>query len=266
MPEQNVLQFDVVPILSMRLGRFDETQCVRRILASLASGRGGWVVTANVDILRRHAHDPAFRRLTSSADIVVADGMPLVWASIVQGSPLPARVAGSNLITSLSAAAASAGRSVFLLGGDPGTAESARAVLLAHSPQLQVAGTWCPPLGFEHDPAQVAAIRAALQQAQPDIIFVALGSPKQEWLIRELRDSVPSSWWLGIGISFSFLAGRVKRAPPWVQRSGFEWLHRLWQEPRRLAHRYLVDGLPFAAYLLAHAAMVRMRKLFLRAA
>ena len=95
--------------------------------------------------------------------------------------------------------------------------------------------------------------------ANPDIIYVALGSPKQEWLIGQLRGYLPRAWWLGIGISFSFLSGHVKRAPMWMQRAGLEWLHRLCQEPRRLARRYLVQGLPFAALLFASAIKNRFR-------
>ena len=100
---------------------------------------------------------------------------------------------------------------------------------------------------------------AHLTAANPDIVYVALGSPKQEWLIGQLRGYLPRAWWLGIGISFSFLSGQVKRAPQWMQRSGLEWLHRLSQEPRRLAKRYLVHGLPFAASLFTSAIIRRLQ-------
>lgn len=247
---------DCVNILSMQVGRLDETQCIKRILTSLDQGQGGWVVTSNTDILRRYVRDPAFRAVADGADLCVADGMPLIWASRLLGSPLPARVPGSDLLGSLSAAAALAGRRIYLLGGDPGTAEATQRALQARHPGLCVAGISCPAFGFEHDPMQIAMLRNALRIAKPDIIFVALGSPKQEFLISRLRDCLPGSWWLGIGISFSFMAGRVKRAPVWMQRAGVEWLHRLIQEPRRLGKRYLIHGLPFAAYMLTHALLV----------
>ncbi len=249
-----------VEILKMQICKVDEAAAVQHILAALGKGQGGWVLTTNLDTLRRHALDAAFRLMVSGATLVVADGMPLVWASRLQGSPLPARVAGSNLISSLSAAAAQSGRSVFLLGGDPGTADEAAAVLRSRSPSLRVAGTWCPPFGFEHDPAQLMAIQQAVQGAAPDIIYVALNCPKQEWLISQLKGTMPSAWWLGLGYSFSFLARRTARAPRWIQQAGLEWLHRLVQEPRRLARRYLVEGLPFALYMLSQALLVRMRK------
>jgi N-acetylglucosaminyldiphosphoundecaprenol N-acetyl-beta-D-mannosaminyltransferase len=244
----------------MRIGRMDESQCIDRILAGLAMGQGGWVITTNTDILRRYVHDPVFRTVADRASFCVADGMPLVWASRLQGLPLPARVAGSNLIGSLCAAAAPAGRRIYLLGGDPGTADATRQVLQQRCPGLVIVGTHCPAFGFEHHAHEITRLRHILQAAQPDIIFVALGSPKQELLIHQLRDCLPVSWWLGIGISFSFMAGRVKRAPPWMQRAGLEWLHRLLHEPRRLAKRYLVHDVPFALHMLSHSLLAGLRK------
>jgi hypothetical protein len=108
---------------------------------------------------------------------------------------------------SLPAAAAAAGRSVYFLGGDPGAGEAAAAALRAASPALRIAGVECPPFGFEKDAAYTTALRARLQAAAPDVVFVALGSPKQEFVIRDLRMALPAAWWLGVGISFSFVAG-----------------------------------------------------------
>src|SRR5262245_46886249 len=161
--------------------------------------------------------------------------MLTVFASRLQGTPLPERVAGSDLISSLSAAAARQGRSIYLLGGSPGSAEGTRAVLQQRHPDLHVAGVDCPPVGFEGDPDAVERVARTVVQGAPDIVLVALGSPKQELLIARLRDRLPGAWWLGVGISFSFLSGHVRRAPRWMRRTGLEWLHRLVQEPRRLA-------------------------------
>lgn len=237
-----------------------EQQCVRHIMDELGEGRGGWVVTPNLDHLRRLVHDADYAELCEGATLRVADGMPLVWASRLQGTPLPERVAGSNLISSVSAAAAAHGRSVYLLGGNEGTATAAAEVLANRHPEITVAGTSCPPFGFEHDPDAMAAITAELEASQPDIVLVGLGSPKQERFIRQLKPHFPHTWWLGIGISFSFLCGDVKRASPLVQRLGLEWLSRLAQEPRRLARRYLVQGLPFAASLMGRAALRRLSR------
>lgn len=236
-----------------------EAQCVEHVVASLDSGRGGWIVTPNLDHLRRLVNEREFRELCERADLRVADGMPLVWAARMQRTPLPERVAGSNLIWSLSRAAAERGRSIYLLGGDEGAAERAAEELRKRFPALVVAGMHRPPFGFERDPARMAAMIADLERARPDIVLVALGSPKQERLIDELRGRLPHAWWLGIGISFSFVAGMVKRAPPWMQKLGLEWVHRLAQEPRRLFRRYVIDGLPFAARLLASSAWKGLR-------
>jgi len=252
-------QDDTVNLFAMPLARVDEAGCIERVMGALAARRGGWIVTANLDILRRHVFDRGFRELVRPASMFVADGMPLVWASILKGAPLPQRVAGSDLIRTLSARAARQARSVFLIGGDHGTAEQAAQQLMRQCPGLRVAGTWYPPPGFERDPAHLPALRLALQQARPDIVYVALGCPKQDRLIGALHAEFPQTWWIGVGISFSLLAGRMARAPLWAQRAGLEWACRLWQEPRRLAVRYLVHGLPFAALLLLASALQRWR-------
>jgi N-acetylglucosaminyldiphosphoundecaprenol N-acetyl-beta-D-mannosaminyltransferase len=236
-----------------------EARCVELVMSALDAGRGGWVVTPNLDHLRRLVREKAFFELCARADLRVADGMPLLWASKLQRTPLPERVAGSNLIWSVSRAAAERGKSLYLLGGDEGAAEKAAQVLIERFPKLRIAGMHRPPFGFERDAAQMQSIVDELERAQPDLVLVALGSPKQERLIDELRVKFPRIWWLGIGISFSFVAGMVKRAPVWVQRLGLEWLHRLAQEPRRLFRRYLIDGLPFAARLLLSSAWKGVR-------
>jgi N-acetylglucosaminyldiphosphoundecaprenol N-acetyl-beta-D-mannosaminyltransferase len=236
-----------------------EARVVEIIVDELDAGRGGWVITMNLDILRRWSRDSAIRELCSRASLIVADGMPLVWAAQLRRTALPERVAGSNLITSLSARAARRGRSIFLLGGDHGTAQAAADALKERCPDLRVCGTFCPPLGFEEDPSQMQAIRSAVRDAAPDIVYVALGFPKQERLIQVLREGFPCTWWLGVGISFSFVCGRVRRAPAWMQRTGLEWVHRLLQEPRRLARRYLIDDVPFAMRLLASCAWHGLR-------
>ena len=247
-----------VQLAGVELHALTEAQCVRQVIDESLAGRGGWIVTANLDHLRRLARQSEYAQLCAGATLVVADGMPLIWASRIQGTPLPERVAGSNLITTLSAAAAERGRSVYLLGGSPGTADAAAAVLRQQYATLRVAGTHCPEMGFDQDPAHVSQLGERLARARPDIVYVALGSPKQERLIQALRRSLSGTWWLGVGVSFSFLCGDIHRAPQWMQRSGLEWVHRLVQEPGRLARRYLVQGCPFAARLLAGAVRRRL--------
>ncbi len=249
----------VVDLEGVRLHAIDEEQCVALVLEASCAGRGGWIITPNLDHLRRLLGDASLRERYARADLVVADGMPLVWACKLQNTPLRGRVAGSDLIWGLSRAAAKQGLSVFLLGGDPGTAVAAAQVLCARFENLRVVGSCCPAPGFEGRAGEIDELAAQLAAAQPDVVFVALGSPKQEALIEKLRAGLPAAWWMGVGISFSFVAGRVDRAPVWLRKIGCEWLHRLVQEPRRLARRYLLEGVPFALPLIARSALRGMR-------
>lgn len=249
----------MISVHGLSCANVTEHELVNHIIECCSSGQGGWVVTANVDILRQYARDPNARQLVDGADIVVADGMPLIWASRLRGTPLKERVCGSNLITSLPAAAAEHSLSVFLLGGAADSAARAADILSHRHPQLRIAGTVSPPVGFEHEPQDLERLKQSIVAGQPDIVFVALGFPKQERLIRELRNLQPNAWWLGVGISFSFLCGDVSRAPKWMQRSGLEWVHRLVMEPRRLIKRYLVHDVPFAVSMYVRAFVDRIR-------
>jgi N-acetylglucosaminyldiphosphoundecaprenol N-acetyl-beta-D-mannosaminyltransferase len=236
-----------------------EQQVVARIIADLEDGRGGWVVTPNIDICRQLRHDPAARALVGGASLVVADGMPLVWASRLLGDPLPERVTGASLIFTLSAAAAAARKSVYLLGGEPGVPERAAAELARRCPGLRVAGVDAPPVGFDRQTGELAAVRAKLEEVRPDIVYVGLGFPKQERVIAALAPGLPAAWLIGCGAAIPFAAGTLPRAPRWMQRFGLEWAYRLASEPGRLFRRYLVDDLPFAVRLLIVSAMVRLR-------
>jgi N-acetylglucosaminyldiphosphoundecaprenol N-acetyl-beta-D-mannosaminyltransferase len=239
-----------------------EAVAVRAIIEAAERGEGHWTVTANLDHIRRYHTESDQRRLIDEADLVVADGMPLIWASRLAGEPLPERVSGSSMVWSICQAARSHGQSLFLLGGDLGVAELAADVFRETYPGLDIAGTACPPMGFESNEREIARIRRLVAEASPDIVFVALGFPKQDSLIRLLRSSLPRSSFLGVGISLSYVTGELSRPPTWICQLGLEWAYRLWQEPtRRLARRYLVDGLPFGVKLLMSALSRRLRSI-----
>lgn len=247
-----------IQLMGMDIDALTEGEAISTVLAGLAAGRGGWVITPNLDHLRHFHRAPDLRAMFAQADLVLADGMPLIWASRVQNTPLPERVAGSDLIVSLTRAASRRGRSVFLLGGNPGAADTAADRLCEANPRLRVAGTCCPPLGFESEPAEVGRITAAIEEANPDIVYVGLGFPKQEQLIAQIRNQFPNTWFLGVGVSLSFVGGDKARAPQWMRNTGLEWLHRLASEPRRLFGRYVVHGVPFAVSLMSHSALTRV--------
>ncbi|BCJ32964.1 hypothetical protein Athai_04670 [Actinocatenispora thailandica] len=232
---------------------YTEAELVAAVAAASAAGRGGTIVTPNVDILRLARRDTEARGHVEAASYVVADGTPLVWASRLAGVALPERVAGSNLIWSLSAALAARSGSVYLLGGPPGVAGRAGTVLAQRYPGLVVAGAASPSYGFFDEPAELDAVCGAVRAADPDLVYVGLGFPKQERLIARLAPELPRCWFVGCGAAIGFVAGEQRRAPGWMQRTGLEWLHRLASEPTRLARRYLVHDLPFATRLLLAA-------------
>jgi N-acetylglucosaminyldiphosphoundecaprenol N-acetyl-beta-D-mannosaminyltransferase len=247
-----------ISLMGMQIDHVTEGQAVAAIGSSLSQGRGGWVITPNLEHLRRYRKDAVLKDFFDQADLVLADGMPLVWASRLKGTPLPARVAGSDLIWSLSMEAAHQGHSIFVLGGTREAGWQAAHKLRERCPGLRIAGMVYPPHGFDRDPQAIDQIVETLEELKPDIVYVGLGFPKQERVIATLRERFPQTWFLGIGISIHFVGGDVVRAPRWMQRLGLEWIHRLAQEPRRLAKRYLLHGLPFAARLLAHGAYARI--------
>lgn len=244
----------------MRLAACSEAQLLDTLFGALAQRRGGWLITANLDFLRRYYKDQRMQVLYSEADLRVADGMPLVWAAFLQGTPIPERIAGSSLIRPMARRAALEGRRIYFLGGEGDTAKQAAEQLTREYPGLMVAGVSSPWLPPEPDDAAVEETRQALTEARPDIVLVALGSPKQEWLISKLRRALPYCWFIGVGMSFSFTTGHRARAPMWMQRSGLEWVHRLASEPRRLGKRYLWHDAPFGLELLGRSLLERFRR------
>jgi N-acetylglucosaminyldiphosphoundecaprenol N-acetyl-beta-D-mannosaminyltransferase len=248
-----------VELLGVRFLAWTEQEVVDHVLRSLRGTklrRGGWIVTPNIDILRKLTADPDLRELVGDAAVMVPDGMPLLWAAALQGTPLPERVTGASLLGTLCAAAAADDRSVYLLGGAEGVAEAAASRLAAKHPGLRVSG-WSPPFGAEATAEGIAEMRSRIRGYAADVVFCGFGFPKQERVIAALIGDCPDVWFVGCGASLTFAAGRIPRAPRWMQRCGLEWVHRLYREPRRMFRRYIVEDLPFAFRLLARAARRR---------
>jgi N-acetylglucosaminyldiphosphoundecaprenol N-acetyl-beta-D-mannosaminyltransferase len=249
-----------VRICGIGFDSLSEAQVIEHVMMATGLGQGGYIVTPNIDICRAASHDPAQRDLVRGASLVVPDGMPLLWAASILGAPLKERVTGSSLIFSLTEAAARWGRSVYLLGGEPGVPDQAGKILRQRYPGLVVAGADAPPAGFDQTPGAVHVIQRRVAAAAPDIVYVGLGFPKQERLIVRLAESFPGMWFVACGAAIPYAAGAFRRAPGWMQRAGLEWVFRLLSEPRRLFRRYIVQDLPFAVWLLAACVATRARR------
>jgi N-acetylglucosaminyldiphosphoundecaprenol N-acetyl-beta-D-mannosaminyltransferase len=225
-------------------------EAIARIEAFVAARTPRYVVTPNVDHLVKLEDDDEFRRIYEQASLVLADGMPLVWASRLLGAPLRAKVSGSDLFVAFAPVAARAGHRLYFLGGREGAAARAAELMAARHRGLNVCGVDAPPVGFDRDERANRAVIERIKSARPDVLFVGLGAPKQERWIHRWRHELGVPVSIGVGVSFEFAAGMVARAPRWMQRVGLEWAWRLAMEPRRLWRRYLVDDTRFAAIFL----------------
>jgi N-acetylglucosaminyldiphosphoundecaprenol N-acetyl-beta-D-mannosaminyltransferase len=195
------------------------------------------VITANTHYIMLSEQNEDLRAINGGAALILADGAPPVWSSRLTGRPLPERVAGSDLIFELAEAAARKGHRLFLLGGSEGIADEAARRLVERYPGLQIAGTECPPFR-PPTPEEESALIDRIRGARPDILLVAFGQPKGErWIVRYLeRLEVPVC--MQVGATLDFVAGKIRRAPRWMQKTGLEWTFRLSLEPKRLFMRY----------------------------
>lgn len=221
-------------------------------------GRSAYVLTPNAQHIVLLEKERRLQEIYDHADLVIPDGISLLIAARLYGRSLQQRIAGVDLFKLLCGLAADSDLHVFLLGGRPGSAELAAAALQGEYPGLK-SSTYCPPLGFEQSATGLQRTADAIAAAQPDILFVAFGAPKQEYWIYEhgLQLSVPVC--IGVGGSFEIVGGVVPRAPLWAQNIGCEWLYRLCREPRRMWRRYLIGNPQFAAIILRQ----RIRRAFL---
>ncbi|MCC6173987.1 MAG: WecB/TagA/CpsF family glycosyltransferase [Chloroflexi bacterium] len=237
----------------VNIDQVDRDAVLDRIRGFLVAGQLNQIVTVNLDFVSIAERDPYFRDTLNEAELAVADGMPLVWLSRVMSSPLVERITGVELVDDCCRLVKEVRGSVFLLGAAPGVAEIAAERLHARHPGLRVAGVYAPPFGPLTD-EENERILARISRACPDVLFVALGAPQQDVWIRRNRDRIGMvSVAMGVGGTLDLLAGRVSRAPVWMQRAGLEWLFRLLQEPRRLWRRYIVDDIPMLLRLTKHA-------------
>lgn len=194
----------------------------------------GYVCVCAVHGVSEARADPALRRIYNTAYLTTPDGMPLVWL----GPPGVERVYGPDLLLAVCDAGRPRRLRHYFCGGHPGVAKTLAAKLTVRFPGLLVAGTASPSFG-ELPPAELDALRADIHRTRPDVVWIGLGTPKQERFMAEHAASFGAGLLVGVGAAFDFQSGRIRQAPRWVQRSGLEWLFRLGTEPRRLAPRYL---------------------------
>lgn len=236
---------ELVCILSTPIDILDTQGVMNRLDQFIQEGRFHQVATANTDFLINAMADQELRHILRRSDLVMPDGMPLVWASRSLGCPLPERVTGADIVPALADLSARKGYRIYMLGARPEVAQRARERMLEQYPGIQIVGCVSPPLR-PLDEMDSTEILRDIQQARPDILLVAFGNPKQEkWIDRNREGLQEVPICIGVGGTFDFMAGQTVRAPEWMRKSGLEWLFRLAQEPKRLWKRYTRDIIHF---------------------
>ena len=234
-----------VTIMGCQVDNLSMEQTLQTIEGFIATGQPHQHVVVNVDKIVKAQRDPALREIINGCDLVNVDGMPVVWASRLLGRPLAERVAGVDLFEALMARAAVKGWRVFLLGAREPVVSRVRDLYVRKYPGLCVTGHrngyWLP--------SEETGVVEQIRDAQVDVLFVAISSPKKEQFLSRYQADMAVPFSMGVGGTFDVAAGLVKRAPVWMQRSGLEWFYRFLQEPRRMFRRYFVDDMAFFGLL-----------------
>ena len=220
------------------------------LLSARGAARLGYVCLGTAHGLSEARADPEFRKILNNSRLTTPDGMPLVWLAHRHGHRDVTRVYGPDLMLAVCDTGRAAGLTHYFFGSRPGVAEALREKLTARFSGLRVTGTFTPPFRPMSE-GELAALHADVAARKPDIFWVGLGTPKQERFMAAHWRELEAGLLVGVGAAFDFFSGRVRQAPRWVQRSGFEWLFRLGMEPRRLGPRYLKTNPLFALRVLA---------------
>jgi N-acetylglucosaminyldiphosphoundecaprenol N-acetyl-beta-D-mannosaminyltransferase len=230
---------------------------IAQILQRVETRGGGFVVTPNVDHVCLAETDAALCAAYADAFLSLADGMPLVWIAKILGLPIREKISGSDLVEPLLERGARRDLRVYFLGASERVNEKAKAILERTYPGLLVVGYDSPMIDLKKLDDQAAVI-ARVKAADPQLLLVALGCPKQELWMHRFTPALDGIVALGIGATLDFIAGEVQRAPRWMSGIGLEWTYRLFQEPKRLAHRYLVRDRAIAG-IFVRMARERLR-------
>lgn len=232
-----------------RISMDDATAWVIHALRNRGTSSGSrdplLIMGPNAQLVTLAARNPVFAAALRSAHLAVPDGISIVFAARLLGQPVPERVPGGELMERLCIEAARHDLSVFFLGGLPKAAEKTARKFKILYPGFRIAGTSCPPPGFENDPVEGDRIRRHIAAAKPDLLCVAFGAPKQEIWMVENCPTLPIGAAISVGAALDTQSGQRKRAPKWTHSIGLEWFYRLMMEPRRLWRRYLIGNTYF---------------------
>lgn len=246
---------DAVRVWGLPLAPWTREQAADAVADRVRDRRPAYFITANTHYAMLTHQEPRLREVNDRAAFLLADGAPLVLASRRLGTPLPERVAGSDLVYDIAQRAAHQGHRLFLLGGGPGIAQAAADRLQALYPGLVIAGIACPDADQLRGPGLPALIDS-IRSTQPDVLMVALGQPKGEYWIADHHEALGVPVSVQVGATLDFVAGRIRRAPRWIQAIHMEWGYRLALEPARLGPRYARNAL-FLARMIARDAAGR---------
>ncbi|MGB6744606.1 MAG: WecB/TagA/CpsF family glycosyltransferase [Terracidiphilus sp.] len=225
-------------VLGVRVSAVNLDSAVALADRWIAAGKPGYICVTAVHGVMEAQSDPGFRRVLNGAVINTPDGMPMTWVGRLQGFKKMDRVFGPDFMIAMCRLSAERGYRNFFLGGRPGVAQALAQRLQAAYPELVIAGTFTPPFGAL-SPLEEEEMLTTVQNARPDIIWVGLGAPKQEWFMARWVDRFQAPLLVGVGAAFDYHTGALRDSPHWVKRAGLQWLHRLMQEPRRLWPRYV---------------------------
>jgi N-acetylglucosaminyldiphosphoundecaprenol N-acetyl-beta-D-mannosaminyltransferase len=231
-----------VNILGLDIDNVSMHETIEKIDLLIRENQSALIFTPNVQRLVYGIRDKQTENIYKQADMLIPDGMPLIWASKLLGVPLKEKVSGSDLLPLFCQAASKKGHKMFFLGADPGIAEEAKNILAHKNPGLQIVGTYSPPYGFENMDGEIEKIIKMIKGKNPHVLFVGLGFPKEERFMWKHKDDFQVPVSIGIGATFDFITGKQRRAPVWMQKGGLEWFHRLCHDPKRLWKRYLVGN------------------------
>jgi N-acetylglucosaminyldiphosphoundecaprenol N-acetyl-beta-D-mannosaminyltransferase len=230
-----------VNVLGVGVHTLNLRTAVTALQTAIENRTKGYVCVTGVHGVSEAQSDPKFRSILNHAFLNTPDGMPMVWCGRWAGFTEMDRVYGPDLLLEVCKASQWTRWKHFFYGGGPGTADKLAATLQAKFPRLQVVGTHTPPFR-PLTPEEFKALQAQVSAAKPDIIWVGLSTPKQENFMSSTLADLDVPIMIGIGAAFDLISGGVRQSPRWIQRSGFEWLYRLIQEPRRLWKRYLKNN------------------------